>query len=201
VTEPVSAPVSTPLSAPIASRVNLPNALSLLRLVGTPALFWLAQLPDTRWAGAWFGILGLTDALDGFLARRWNQTSEFGSRLDGLADLLFYPSGAALLYWLFPAYLQPNLVYIVVTLGLLVAVNGYSWLRFGRIILLHTNLGRWAGVLAFLAVLGAFFTDTSTLIRITAVAYSVSFVEGILIFKLRGPVSPDTRSLFSQGPR
>ncbi len=200
-TEPVSAPVSTPLSAPIASRVNLPNALSLLRLVGTPALFWLAQLPDTRWAGAWFGILGLTDALDGFLARRWNQTSEFGSRLDGLADLLFYPSGAALLYWLFPAYLQPNLVYIVVTLGLLVAVNGYSWLRFGRIILLHTNLGRWAGVLAFLAVLGAFFTDTSTLIRITAVAYSVSFVEGILIFKLRGPVSPDTRSLFSQGPR
>lgn len=199
--EPVSAPVSTPLSAPIASRANLPNALSLLRLVGTPALFWLAQLPDTRWAGAWFGVLGLTDALDGFFARRWNQTSEFGSRLDGLADLLFYPSGAALLYWLFPAYLQPNLVYIGVTLGLLAAVNGYSWLRFGRVILLHTNLGRWAGVLAFFAVLGAFFTDTTTLIRITAVAYSVSFVEGILIFKLRGPVSPDTRSLFFQGPR
>ena len=74
-TKPAPAAVSTPLSAPSASRANLPNALSALRLVGTPGLFWLAQLPDTRWAGLWFGLLGLTDALDGFLARRWNQTS------------------------------------------------------------------------------------------------------------------------------
>ena len=81
---------------------------------------------------------------------------------------------------------------------MLAAVNGYSWWRFGRVILLHTNLGRWSGVLAFFAVLGAFFADTTLLIRLTAVAYAVSFLEGMLIFKLRGPVPPDTRSVFSQ---
>ena len=178
--------------------LNLPNALSLGRLLGTPALFWLAQLPDRRWVAAWFALLGITDALDGYLARIWNQTSDFGSRLDGLADLAFYPAGAVLLLWLFPQYLHPNLGYIGMTLALLLAVNAYPRLRFGRFILLHTNLARWSGVLAFAAVLGAFLTDTTLLIRATAIAYSVAFLEGLLIFHRRGPVSPDTRSYFSK---
>ena len=176
--------------------LNLPNLLSLSRLLGTPALFWLARWPDSRWVAGGFALLGLTDALDGYLARRWQQTSEFGSRLDGIADIVFYPTGAVLLLWLFPQYLEPNLPYIGVTLALLVAVNAYPRLRFGRFILLHTNLARWSGVLAFCAVLGAFFTDTTWLIRITALAYSLAFLEGLLIFHRRGPVSPDTRSYF-----
>ena len=104
--------------------LNLPNALSLGRLMGTPALFWLAQLPDRRWVAAWFALLGITDALDGYLARRWQQTSDFGSRLDGLADLAFYPTGAVLLLWLFPQYLHANLGYIGMTLALLLADLG-----------------------------------------------------------------------------
>jgi len=176
---------------------NLPNLLSFSRLVGTPALFWLARLPDQRWVAVCFAVLGLTDALDGHLARRWQQTSEFGSRLDGIADLVFYPSGALLLLWLFPQYLTPNLGYIGLTLLLLLAVNLYPRVRFGRFILLHTHLARWSGVLAFVAVLGAFFTDTTLLIRLTALAYSLAFLEGLLIFHRRGPVSPDTRSLWS----
>ena len=35
------------------TKVNLPNALSLLRLVGTPALFWLARLPNQVWVALW----------------------------------------------------------------------------------------------------------------------------------------------------
>ena len=81
--------------------------------------------------------------------------------------------------------------------ALFAAVNLYARLRFGRFILLHTNLGRWSGVLAFFAVLGAFHMDTTWLIRITLLGYAISFLECLLIFKLRGPVSPDTRSLFS----
>ncbi len=177
---------------------NLPNLLSLSRLLFTPALFWLAQLPDPRWVALGFALLGLTDALDGHFARRWNQASEFGSRLDGVADLVFYPSGAVLLLWLFPQYLLPNLGYLGMALVLLLAVNLYPRLRFGRFILLHTHLARWSGVLAFLAVLGAFFTDTTLLIRLTALAYSLAFLEGLLIFHRRGAVSPDTRSLFTE---
>ncbi len=180
------------------TKVNLPNALSLLRLIGTPALFWLARLPNQLWVALWFGVLGLTDALDGFLARRWQQTSEFGSRLDGMADIAFYPTGAVLLFWLYPEYLWPNMGYMALAFALFAAANLYARLRFGRFILLHTNLGRWSGVLAFFAVLGAFHMDTTWLIRITLLGYAISFVECLLIFKLRGPVSPDTRSLFSQ---
>lgn len=179
------------------TKVNLPNALSLLRLVGTPALFWLARLPNQLWVALWFGVLGLTDALDGFLARRWQQTSEFGSRLDGMADIAFYPTGAVLLFWLYPEYLWPNMGYVALAFALFAAANLYARLRFGRFILLHTHLGRWSGVLAFFAVLGAFHMDTTWLIRITLLGYAISFLECLLIFKLRGPVSPDTRSLFS----
>jgi CDP-diacylglycerol--glycerol-3-phosphate 3-phosphatidyltransferase len=71
--------------------VNLPNALTLLRIFLAPVLVALLL---TRTAGglflgsAVFGIAVLTDYLDGFLARRRNQVTRIGTLLDPLADKL-----------------------------------------------------------------------------------------------------------------
>jgi hypothetical protein len=46
-------------------------------------------------------------------------------------------------------------------------------------------------------VLTSFFIDTTLMIRLVALTYAVGFVEASLIFLIKGPVSPDTRSLFS----
>lgn len=178
-------------------RINLPNALSSLRLAGSPALLLLASLDDRRWVISAFVILGLTDWLDGLLARYLKQTSEFGAKLDGLADLLFYPCSALVFAQLFPAYLLPNLTFIGIAFAALAMVLLVSRLRCGRVILLHTALSRFAGVMVFFSLLGAFFVDTTLAIRAVALLYTLAFIEGTLIFLRHGAVSAGTHSIFS----
>jgi cardiolipin synthase len=69
---------------------TIPNALSALRLAGVPVFLWVALGP--RADGVALGILvfaGISDYLDGKLARALNQTSRLGVLLDPLADRLY----------------------------------------------------------------------------------------------------------------
>jgi cardiolipin synthase (CMP-forming) len=66
--------------------VNLPNAISLVRLLFVPITVWL--IVGNNFAGAFwlFVLAGLSDALDGALARRFGWRTKLGSYLDPLAD-------------------------------------------------------------------------------------------------------------------
>jgi cardiolipin synthase (CMP-forming) len=69
---------------------TLPNALSFLRLLGVPLFLWLVLGPEADgWALAVLAASGVTDYLDGYLARRLNQTSRLGQILDPVADRLY----------------------------------------------------------------------------------------------------------------
>ena len=70
--------------------LTIPNALSFLRLLGIPLFCWLALGPEAD--GAAVGVLaasGITDYLDGRLARALGQMSRLGELLDPLADRLY----------------------------------------------------------------------------------------------------------------
>lgn len=71
-------------------RWNLPNILTVFRLVAAPALvavYLLLARPYADWiALALFGTAAITDYFDGLLARRWKQISNFGRMLDPIAD-------------------------------------------------------------------------------------------------------------------
>ncbi len=69
--------------------LTLPNALSLLRLLSIPLFLWLALVEEEDgWAALTLALAGITDFLDGMLARRWNQISRVGQLLDPIADRL-----------------------------------------------------------------------------------------------------------------
>lgn len=70
--------------------VNIPNALSVLRLLGIPLIGWLLLgIESNGWALAAIFVSGFTDWLDGYLARAWNQSTKLGALLDPLADRLY----------------------------------------------------------------------------------------------------------------
>jgi len=70
--------------------LTLPNLLSLVRLAGVPLFLWLVLVPkEDGWALAVLMVSGVTDYLDGKLARRWNQITRLGQLLDPLADRLY----------------------------------------------------------------------------------------------------------------
>lgn len=74
-----------PVSA--ASAVNLPNALTVARLLCVPLLIWLMWVPGMRWwAVLVFVLASVTDFVDGALARRTGQVTTFGKVADPIAD-------------------------------------------------------------------------------------------------------------------
>jgi cardiolipin synthase len=69
---------------------TLPNAVSGLRLLGVPLFLWLVLGPEADvLAVLLLMVSGFTDWLDGYLARRLNQTSKLGEILDPVADRLY----------------------------------------------------------------------------------------------------------------
>jgi cardiolipin synthase (CMP-forming) len=70
--------------------ITVPNALSLLRLLGVPIFLWLVLGPESDGLAVLVLMLaGLSDWLDGKIARRWNQASRLGQLLDPAADRLY----------------------------------------------------------------------------------------------------------------
>ncbi len=67
---------------------NIPNALSVLRIVLIPVFMTLYLLHFDIWAFAVLLVSGLTDAVDGFVARRFNMITDCGKLLDPLSDKL-----------------------------------------------------------------------------------------------------------------
>jgi cardiolipin synthase len=85
--------------APLA---QIPNALTVLRLALIPLFVVLVIEADGErsWAAALvFAVAGITDQVDGWLARRWHVESRFGTYADPLADRLMIDA-AVLLLWL-----------------------------------------------------------------------------------------------------
>lgn len=93
---------------------NVPNLLTIIRILLIPVFCvfvfdletsgtWITSHPDTLIiAGIIFVIAAATDFFDGYLARRWNQTTNVGKLLDPLADkLLITAALIALIEWKF----------------------------------------------------------------------------------------------------
>ena len=69
---------------------TIPNIISMVRLAGVPLFLWLVIGPEADvWALVVLMVSGFTDWLDGYLARRLNQTSKLGEILDPVADRLY----------------------------------------------------------------------------------------------------------------
>ncbi|NRA41822.1 MAG: CDP-diacylglycerol--glycerol-3-phosphate 3-phosphatidyltransferase [Pseudomonadales bacterium] len=80
--------------------MNIPNALTLIRIVLIPVfvLFFYLPLSWSHWAAALvFWLAGFTDMLDGYFARKLNQTTPFGAFLDPVADKLMVVISLSLL--------------------------------------------------------------------------------------------------------
>jgi cardiolipin synthase (CMP-forming) len=130
--------------------LTIPNLVSGLRVLAVP-YFWYVLLGQDRvaLAAGLIFIIGSTDWIDGYLARRLNQVSEFGKLLDPLADRLMIASAlvAGLLAGVLPKVIGWPLLAREVLIGI------------GGLVLAGRGLGklevRWLGKAATFALYGA----------------------------------------------
>ncbi|MBN2557509.1 MAG: CDP-alcohol phosphatidyltransferase family protein [Clostridia bacterium] len=181
--------------------LTVPNFLSVSRAVFLPLLYlFVLNGMETAFLIGYI-LLGSTDFFDGLIARRFNQKTEIGKALDSIADLFFYISSAYFLSVLYPEYLVPNTVLLVVFFSLLFLSFVVSGILCKKPIMMHTTLLRLGGVLVYAAIIMSYFIDTSWFIALVLINYLVAFSEEILIFIKHGEVDADTTSIFRIIPK
>ncbi|WP_319562342.1 CDP-alcohol phosphatidyltransferase family protein [Marispirochaeta sp.] len=176
--------------------VNVPNALSLSRLVLLPVLvlFVLAEWRMVFLVS--YIIIGSTDFFDGWVARTFNQKTEFGKKLDSFVDIFFYVGSAWFMYRLHMEYLEPNMPLLKIFFGLFVLSFVVSAIFCGKPIMMHTFLLRLNGVLVYSLIILSGFIDTRYFITLIFFIYLIGFIEEIIIFVRFGEVDPDSKSIF-----
>src|SRR3569623_281361 len=99
---------------------HLPNLLSGLRLLAAPLTGWLILSANDTAALLVFALAGLSDGLDGLIARRWGVTSDLGAWLDPTADKLLMLLCLTALYavsaapfWLVALVIGRDLVFVL----------------------------------------------------------------------------------------
>ena len=129
---------------------QIPDLLSMSRIVLCLPLLMVDAMTTPFWV--LYLIAGLTDMLDGFLARRWGVESKFGARLDSLADFVFV---LVVGYKLFPWLKLPTALWMMIGLVALVKVINAisSFVVKHRIKFLHTKANKLTGFLLFVGVM------------------------------------------------
>ena len=158
---------------------RIPNILSVSRIVlGLPLL-----LVEVMTMPFWvlYVIAGMTDMLDGFLARRWGVESKFGARLDSLADFVYVLTVG---YKLFPWLKLPASLWMMIGFIALVKVSNAlsSYVVKHKIAFLHTKANKLTGFLLFIGMMTigqSYFVPVAWVIA--CIALFAAIQEGHLI--------------------
>lgn len=128
---------------------NLSDTITALRIAASVLLLFFSR--DSVWFLSVYTFAGLTDVLDGWLARRTGTASEFGARLDSIADLIFY---GVLLSRIFPDLWEalPMAIWYTVAVIVFVRLAAYAAaaIRYRQFAALHTWLNKLTGIAVFL---------------------------------------------------
>lgn len=117
---------------------TVPNAVSTLRLLGLAPLLWAAHGGHRTVLLVILAALLVSDWIDGKLAARLDQRTEFGARLDSAVDAAMYAAIALSLWWLEEAAVRQELAWFVAAIGSWGASVAVSLARFGRMPSYHT---------------------------------------------------------------
>jgi phosphatidylglycerophosphate synthase len=177
--------------------VNIPNTLSLSRLVFLPLLYiflWKEQI-TTFFVS--FSILGSTDFFDGYLARKWNQVTRLGKNLDTIADMFFYISVAYFLWVLSPEAIITNRPLLIVTFSVYALTFLVPLIKFKKAYTIHTRLLKSNAFFVYIMMILSSIMSTTFILSVILIIFLIGFLEEILIFIKFGEVDQDTSSYFN----
>jgi cardiolipin synthase len=139
------------------SVATIPNLVSAVRILLIPAFIWLVVADETAWAGLLLGVIGSTDWVDGYLARKLDQVTEVGKMLDPVADRLAV--AIAVVLGLIAGVLPPWLAWAIIVRELLIGIGAvYGWANGVRRIDVRW-LGKAATLLLYVGVTWLYIAD------------------------------------------
>jgi cardiolipin synthase len=158
---------------------NVPNTISLIRLALIPVFVWMVADGNYGWAGVLLAVIGATDWIDGFLARKLDQVTEIGKILDPLADRVAV--AVALIASLIVGVIPPWFAWAVIVREGLISLGAlYGWAN-GVTRLDVRYLGKAATLALYVSVAAFYIGAGFTADWATAIAYALG-VPGLVMY-------------------
>lgn len=129
--------------------VNAANTITMMRIIGTLCLIFTK--PFSKAFYIIYTLSGISDVLDGFVARVTGTSSAFGAKLDSIADLVLY---AVMVLKIFPALINklPIEIWYAVSAVVIIRIISYlsAAIKYKRFASLHTKLNKITGFVVFM---------------------------------------------------
>jgi CDP-diacylglycerol--glycerol-3-phosphate 3-phosphatidyltransferase len=176
---------------------TIPNRISIARLAFLPVLWLFALLRLPVYLG-WGALISyLSDILDGYVARRLNQRTALGSKLDSLADNLSILSGLIWFAMLKPEIYREHGLLWGLAIALYLASMLVGIVKFKRFANLHLESSRLGSIPLTAFVVHTFVADhySPLLLYIAVGVFMISSAEGLLLQLLSRQVDEHMRSI------
>lgn len=164
--------------------LNLPNVLSLLRVFLIPVLVVLFFLPIESaplWATIVFVVAAVTDWLDGYLARKWNQTSAFGAFIDPVADKLIVVVALIMVLYTKPVWYVLIPVILIIARELTVSALREWMAELGqRNVVKVSQMGKWKTTFQMIAISCLIFNNSLLELPIFEIGVGLLYVAAWL---------------------
>ena len=176
--------------------VSIPNLLSGFRLIAAPFLLYLAWMGHPNLFLALLAVSLLSDSIDGFIARRLNEASELGTKLDSWGDLATYLTVPLCAWWLWPEILKREAFFVLLVIGAYIVPLMAGFVKFQRLPSYHTWAAKTAAVLMSFAVLILFIVDIAWPFKCAAIVQALVACEEVAITLRLSKLESNVRSFW-----
>lgn len=179
-----------------ANRLNVPNILCAMRLIGAPILVGLAIANQPEIFVALLIFLLFTDWIDGKLAILWKQRTTFGARLDSVADAAMY---SALLFgavWLKWEIVRDEAWWLIAAVATYALSTCLGFAKFRRMPSYHTRAAKTCWLLTSVAAITLFAGWSVWPLRIAAAGVALTNLEATAITCLLSDWRADVTSVY-----
>jgi len=163
---------------------NIADWFSFYRIFAAPFLLLLIWF-DERLIFTWFLLASYaTDAIDGYLARKFKITSPRGSQLDSFGDQITLIIGLIGLFYFEPNFTKTNLILILIAFVPYIIQMLIAYFKYGKATAFHTYLAKLSAVIQSIFILWSlfFFPEYSLFYIMIGVGLLETFEEITLIF-------------------
>lgn len=160
---------------------KIPNLLSGFRLVAAPFMLYLSWMGLRKIFLALLVLSLLSDAIDGFIARRLYVSSDIGAKLDSWGDLATYLTVPICIWWLWPEIVKREAPFVIIILGAYIVPLIAGFAKFRKLPSYHTWGAKIAAVLMSIAVFTLLMIDISLPFRCAALVQALVACEEVAI--------------------
>lgn len=172
---------------------NIPNVLSAYRIVAIPLIIWTIVIGEKRLFITLLSINLITDILDGLIARTFKLETEFGARLDSIADIGTYLMAFSGMIILESDFVKEHQFVFMLLILLFISYEIVSLIRFKRTPSLHLYSSKTVGYIQGIFIFTYFLFGYNSwyfyfMITCSCLAYIEALTIIFLIPKLRSNV-------------